>query len=565
MNTLKPLLYLAYRTIYNGLKRAVTTPRRLIYFLFFVGYYFLLFVRPAFTSGATSSMPAEFVGKFDFPPLQVLDAFIFAIFVMITILMSVTVATYQPTLRAPDVDVLFPTPISPKVVLGFRICRDYLFTLLTPFFVAIIGLRASKQGWEAVFRQMPHPEYSGLALRTLTVTWLLMAMCFVAITHAVSMYTNRTDRDADRNRKIFSWTLGLFVFGSIGYLAWRIGRAPDTAHLIALAEWPPLRLVFFLASFATEMAMSPFQGSVMGAALGIAGMGATIAIALKVAFSQIGWYYDQTAVRGFYSNRQRELQRSGDYVALTAERARSGKFKVWRIDWLYRMKLQGSKALIWKEFFIQPRTLLSAMIIMVVCEVGFSTVLSTQMTRHTGASEAGVMMLVIQATLTFMMAMIFSQAGFVEVLRRVDLQKPLPFAPASIVFYETLGRSTISILASVISSIGFILVRPPGWQFGLAGLVGIPCLAILFSSMIFFVTMLFPDVEDPSQRQFRALMTLLGFAITLFLPAGAFIGIIVLGSPVLLAALVGGIFALGIALLLSTITGGLYANFNPNE
>ena len=75
MNPLKPLLYLTYKTTFNGLKRAVTTPKRLLYFIFFVFYYFYLINRLAFTgTNPHVEMPSQLVGTIPFPPLEVLDA-----------------------------------------------------------------------------------------------------------------------------------------------------------------------------------------------------------------------------------------------------------------------------------------------------------------------------------------------------------------------------------------------------------------------------------------------------------------------------------------------------------
>src|SRR4051794_31559313 len=126
MKQLKPLLYLTCRTVVNGVRRAVTSPKRLVYFLFFLSYYFFIFIRPTFTPSRFERIgaPTGVVGTLPFPPLEVIDAFAFAVFAVLSLFQMSTLSVYQTALRTADVDVLFPTPISPRLVLLFKIARD---------------------------------------------------------------------------------------------------------------------------------------------------------------------------------------------------------------------------------------------------------------------------------------------------------------------------------------------------------------------------------------------------------------------------------------------------------
>src|SRR5205807_863901 len=136
MKPLKPLLFLTVRSTVNGVVRALTTPRRLISLIIFIGYYFFVFMRPAMVSGAPVSAPDH--PMFNFPALDVIEGFVFAIFAIISFFLSFGVLNMQSGFKPADVDVLFSTPISPKLVLAFRICRDYLITLLFPFLLVLL-------------------------------------------------------------------------------------------------------------------------------------------------------------------------------------------------------------------------------------------------------------------------------------------------------------------------------------------------------------------------------------------------------------------------------------------
>ena len=85
----------------------------------------------------------------------------------------------------------------------------------------------------------------------------------------------------------------------------------------------------------------------------------------------------------------------------------------------------------------------------------------------------------------------------------------------------------------------------------------------------FLVTVLFPDIDDPTQRSFRGVMIMLALGIFLlpvmittfgvmFLLQGLAIGVV-------LGAALGGAIALGISFLVSLLSGNLYAQFNPSE
>src|SRR5207245_5607286 len=70
-----------------------------------------------------------------------------------------------------------------------------------PILFALLGIAGAKPAWNAVFKNMPHPEYSALALRAMSVSWVLMALGWVALSHAISLYLNRSDPGNDRDRK----------------------------------------------------------------------------------------------------------------------------------------------------------------------------------------------------------------------------------------------------------------------------------------------------------------------------------------------------------------------------
>lgn len=565
MKAARPLLFLTYRTIVNGLRRALTTPRRLISLVLFLGYYFLIFIRPAFTSKSDSSiaLPSG-VDQLDFPPLQIIDGVAFGLFALLSLFMLMGVMSANATFKPADVDVLFATPISPKLVLTFRIFRDYLITLLLPMLIAVFGLRPAKMGWEAIFKDMPNPEYSGMALRFITLGWLLMAMSWVTVSYAVSLWVNRTDAAGPTRKKVFGWSLTILCVALVGFLTWRFSRVQAMGDVIALLQMPLLRVVFFNASFATQMTLAPFtDAGPLSAMLGAGGLIGVIALGYWLSLRQVGWMYDLSAIRASAIRTSVEMQRSGDMAGLVAQRAREGKYKPPKLRFISRLSMPGWKALIWKELMLQPRTTLGLTVMFVLIGVFMSVigVLPSERSRM----STGYFLLFMQSVTVFMIAMAIAQTGFIEVLKRVDLQKPMPFPSWVTVSAEIFSKALVAVLATWLGAIVAIAVKPALWAYGVASLVAVPGFAFMLTAAVFFTTMLFPDIEDPSQRSLRGILMLVCVVVCGAFPALATIGLLAVDAHPIIATAGGSVLAAGIGLLLSSISAKLYENFNPSD
>ncbi len=559
---MKPLLFLSYKSFLNGLIRALSSPRRVIGVLFFVGYYFMVFLRPTFTQPLPSRLTTGPTGVLEFPPLQIIDALVFGIFSLLTMFMMMGTATQLRGFQPADVDVLFATPISPKVVLLFRMARDYFFTLIVPFIIVLFGLRPVQIGWVTIFRNMPNPEYSSMAIRLTVLGWILLSMVWVTINYSFSLAINRSDLKSDRNRRIAGWTISALLLGAIAYVAWSLSRTTSAEDAMAIANSPVLRSIFFTATLATKMTMSAFHANVWEGLTGFGGMVAIIAICFAYAFRNAGWMYDQAAVKGFKSKTMRDLQRKGDTFAMLAESARSGKVKAGRATWMFRLQWQGAAALVWKELILQGRGLWGMW-----AGLGLLGVAMGMMALFIEDKEMAkpVLFFVMQGSAVFMATTALSQTGFIELLRRVDLQKPLPFKPQVTVAYEILSKSLLGAATCVLSSLVAMIIQPYFWQPALGAMILMPCVSYLLSSTMFLVIVLFPDLDDPSQKQFRGLMMMLGTVLMLVPGIATFAILWTLGLPIPLAAIVAGAICVGTGILVSYASGGIYASYNPSE
>lgn len=555
---MRPLVYLTVRTILNGMRRAFSSARRLISLIFFLIYYFWIFVRP------NARMDSQFSGgslPFTMPSATVVEAFVFTGFAALTLLMMLGINTPRGQFRPADVDVLFPTPVSPKLVLVFRIIREYLFTLIFPFLMILFALRPTQAGIGILFSK--DPSTAPYVFRSASLAWILLSLFWVCASYAVSLYVNRSDVNSGRNGKIFNWSLGIVVLGTLAYMFILLRGMQSADDFISVMHSPVLRSVFFSATLASGAVMGPISGSLGSMALYLGALVGLIALALVFAMRQVGWLYDQAASRGFDVQTRQTLARQGDMIGIMAERARSGKLKAGRDRWLHRIRTRGVGGIVWKELITGLRG----------SSISFYIVALVTIWLHVGPPlfigkpgklTGEVPYLIFSGMAVMIFSMSLAQMGFLEVLKRVDLQKPLPFSPTATLAAE-LGAKVLQV--SVFNWFGALIamaVRPELWQACLAAIILTPFGCAVISGAVLLMTVLFPDYDDPTQRGFRGLMTMLA----LLTAGGPCLGIFVLVrnfAPTLVAALVTAAVAAGVASALLLFAGRFYADFNPSD
>ena len=566
---MRPLVFLVSHSFLNGLKRSLGSPKRLMTVLIFLSYYVWIATRSFVTTRSMSSAPNIPISmpNFGFSISQILDAVVFTLFMLLSMGLILQLSAYNRTVAAADVDVLFATPVSPRYVMMLRVVRDYMATLLVPLVIGLFTWRPISSG--KFLAGVPHPETAGYVVKTAIYAWILLAMVGTVFGYATTLFVNRSDLASDRNAKILSRTTMLLVLGTLGYIIYGLSREQSWKMAMQLADSGVLRIPYFLAHLGSMFALGPITGIGNSVVSGVALL-ALMALGFAIALSQVGWMYDQAAVRGFENTESVRLRRSGDMSAILADQARRGKLKTGRQTWLHRLRVRPWAAMIWREAVVQRRSfrgatlfvLLSALIysLMPVAVYQFST-------KKSGGEigAVGAIFLVCQSMGVFMFIMASASTGYVELLRRIDLLKPLPFKPARLMATEVFAKTFIPITVSLACTALALLGCPLLWPYALAHLMYGPSLAIMLSSSVLVVTLLFPDIEDATQRGFRGLMQLLGIAVATAPGVSVFIGLTIVTRSPLPGALVGSLLNLGVALALTAAAGYLYLGFNPTE
>ncbi|HEY0868034.1 MAG TPA: putative ABC exporter domain-containing protein, partial [Fimbriimonas sp.] len=306
---------------------------------------------------------------------------------------------------------------------------------------------------------------------------------------------------------------------------------------------------------------------------GLAGFGGLLLIIVGsfwVAMTQVDWLYDQAAARGFDTQAVRSLRQKGDMSGLLAEYARQGKVKPGRLaarvaNW----RVRGGLALLWKDLILQARSSMWSYAVFLPISIFMVAMPVWAVGKLDRASTA--MYFLMQGFTVFMIAM-QANSGVIEMLRRVDVQKPLPFTPAATVFWEIAAKALPPALISWIAGLCALAINPGLADAFLAAAVMAPSMSFLLVAVVYLMTVLFPDVDDPTQRGFRSLMLLLGIFLLSVPSVAMFLGLTVVGIPLVTGPVAPIAAALPFVLLnalltfaVAAVTGLLYANFNPSE
>lgn len=560
---MKPLFFLWVRQILNGIKRAVSSPKRLISVLVGLGYYIGFFLRPwekptDFTKKGGPLLPKGVT--FD---VGNVEPVVFLIFMSISILMAAGVFAMKNTFKPADVDVLFPTPVSSRLVMYFRLFREYFLTLFFPLIILFFGFKPLSS--LAAGLKKGDPQGFDQAIRGMVLSWLLMAAVWVALSYALSFYLAKNEKHSKKILRISGWSIAAAVAIVFATFGAKMYIDPSWKTIVETTQMPHVRAIMIIPYLSTLVAVGSFAGSLMSALFAVLALSLLIAVSLRYASNLSGWMYDQAATRGFQGQTMRDMQRKGDMSGMMAEHARSGKVKRGRIaQKIQDVKLLNGWALIYKEWLIQARTGIGMSFVFMLI-LGFMAVMFLSIPEK----RERVLPFVYLGLVGFMTANFGSIAalnGFQETLRRVEVIKPLPLTSRQIAFYEVAAKSFVAILLAVVPYTIGLVYKPGLWQFHLAGLIASPAIGVGMVSAVFLVVVLFPDFDDPTQRSFRGLMQLLAMVFVMAPAIGLFVLFIGLihTSPLVPAVLTAGVMC-GIVALFTSLAGRFYVDYNPSE
>lgn len=565
---MKALIFLSIRQVLNGIRRAFSSARRVIGLLFFAAYYVFFFIRPF---GQSSSGDKGLRGlekafriteTLPVPPLALLAGVVFTGFFILTILQMISSVYYKGGFRRADVDTLFPTPIDRKLVLGMRIFRDTVLAVIVPLLLTVIFARPALSGFSSFVASIPDPNASRYVMRIGFLAFTLHSFAWVGVGYAVSLWASRPEDDKGVRRRAFLWISFLLILGTLGFagLMFRANLSVETFVAVTQAPW--IKVVFFPATWAAAATMAAIQGSWGLVIVYFSLLIAMGSIGIWLALRQAEWAYEIAASTTTATQETVELQRKGDMYGMFAQQARMGKIKSGKSHWMMSRTMPREWALMWKEIIHMSRTGIVLHLIPMILGLFLVIMMGLIPDRNNKAPD---FFLLFGVGMTSFVGATILQGGFVELMRRGDLVKPFPFAPGRVVYYETIAHSLPVMASILVVGLTAIVMKPAVWATGLTSLVGGPLFCLAITSIMVMTTLLFPDIDDPTQRGFRGLMQLLSMVVLLAPGIGVFAAAMFLKWGIPVAILLMALVNLLVTVICSSVSGRLYANFNPTE
>ncbi len=562
MPQIKALLFLTLHTWWNSLRRSLLTPRRafglVLFLLATVGVWTSRLAQMAFARDAGESfsmmkmdlhLPAEFwpyafMAEFGF--LSVFALFLPASWLVLPI-----------TFKKPDVDILFATPVSPRLLLVTAMFRGQLKMSLYAVFTLFV--RAKSLGRfggrvNASSAEVIH-DFS-TALFYLLLAIMLINLLRTTWAFAVGIYINRDDERARRLLKRFRilalFTTLLAVAGpvSVGILH------PNKETFLAFFNSPIPRVLLFPATFAGWVANGNLTGEsalFAGACMFFIGMSA---IGVLLSMRQTDWLYDIGARMSALSTSTRMDDSSltlSETAAVQGNRA-AKRSKLRR--WVGKQKGLGLWAFLWRECVQQPWGVLLGYSVLLTGAIVLP-IISAKTTR--GALVGPLIQVVIWPVL---FGTRFGPAA--GLLAKIDLVKSLPFSSTKLLFAAISIRLTPTVVALLIADIANMALGSYPVSAGIGAFFALPFLLAANSASTAIATMLVPDFSDKTQVGLSALVNLL-IKLVANLPWGIIFGVSMIWLPFWAAATLTIVPNFFVAWICLYQAGKLYENYNPAE
>lgn len=562
MPQIKALLFLTLHSWWNSFRRSMLTPRRAIGLILF-----LLATVGVWSTRAMQVMVArESTDSFSLIKLNLHlpegfwnIAFMveFAILGFFALLLPASWLVLPITFKKPDVDILFATPVSPRLLLLAAMFRGQLKMTLYAIITLVIRAK-SLTGFggkvNASSAEVIH-DFS-TALFYFLLAFMLLNLVRASWAFGMGIFLNRDEERSRRLLKrfrIFALLCGLVAVPgpmSIGLLK------PSKAQLLGFFESEIPRVGLFPASLGGWVANGNLNGFPFLFVIGVVSLLAISAIGIAVSLRQTEWLYDIGARMSALSTATRMDDSSltlSETAAVQGNRA-AKRSKLRRF--VGRQKAFGLWAFLWRECVQQPWGVLIGYSLLLIGAIVLP-IISANVSR--GALVGPLIQVVIWPIL---FGTRFGPAA--GLLSKIDLVKALPFSSTKLLFAAISIRLAPTVAALLIADIVNIVVGSYAISIGVGAFFALPFLLAANSAATAIATMIVPDFHDKTQLGLSALVNLVT-KIAVNLPWALVLGVAMIWLPFWAAALLTIIPNFFVAWLCLYQAGKLYENYNPSE
>ncbi len=564
---MKPFWILNGWILKNSLRRGMRNPLRgilvVILLMFLIGY---LVGVPLATIFGSSDQPA--------PPLPSagISGFLFMLILFHVALLSLPASAMigkNAVVRESDVNFLFPAPI-PRVQL-FRTIILFRATVSSIVsFIAIIfySLLFGTNYVRAI------PEFSLVLSPWFSILYPVTFFCAAfGLAFAGTVTGANIVRGKWSKRPFIHGTAGLaaislFLLVHQGLESLQSGESFYWGMLAGL-DHPVLYVILFPLRSMAEIALVAFVGWTPSVVGGLIFWPLFLGLSYVALVKNQEWLYDlgvhiaqrRTAAREQLGNPSEVIKR------WVQKGVAKGSFRPRQIWLAEHWTPQGVWALLWRNHLIYWRLNRSTIMVLdVIVLLSLFVLWYVKSILGVMIEETLIIGILIGVQAIFVALTLGN--GFItsmDLVKRMDIQKPLPFSPRLVIFVEVLHLVAIYAFSTLLLVATALLMFPDFTQIlVIAYLVGVSCL-FPASLSILFLLFINPDMSDPVQRIIVGLLQLPVIALSVMpalIPAA-------IGVLLKLSLFVSGLLAIAANVVwtyvLIEIISQKYRHFNPAE
>ncbi|MBM4169351.1 MAG: hypothetical protein FJ215_09370 [Ignavibacteria bacterium] len=564
---MKPFWVLNAWILKNSLRRGLRNPLRgilvVVVLMFLLGY---LVGVPLATIFGSSDQPA--------PPLPAagIRGFLFILILFHVALLSLPASAMigkNAVVRESDVNFLFPSPI-PRVQL-FRtiiLFRATISSIVSFMAVIFYSLLFGTKYVRAI------PEFSLVLPPWFSV---LYPVTFFCAAFGLAFAGTVTGANIVRGK----WSKRPFIHGTTGLAA--ISLVLLVHHgleslqsgesffggILAGLNHPVLYVILFPLRSMAEIALIAFMGWTPSVVGGLIFWPLFLALSYFVLVKNQEWLYDlgvhiaqrRTAAREQLGNPAEVIKR---WVQKGVAKGSFRPRQVWLAE---HWTPQGVWALLWRNHLIYWRLNRSTIMILdVIVLLSLFVLWYVHSVLGIEIQERLIVGILIGVQAIFVALTLGN--GFItsmDIVKRMDMQKPFPFSPRLVIFVEVLHLVGIYALSTLLLVAATLLTFPDFAQvLTIAYLVGVSCL-FPASLSILFLLFINPDMSDPVQRIIVGLLQLPVIALSVMpglIPAA--LGVL-LKLPLFVSGLSAIVANIVWTFILIELISRKYRHFNPAE
>lgn len=563
---MSPLRFLLARTILNSLRRTFQEPVRAvvaILTLFALGYVgaMILSLSPTSESHTTALLS---------PLLQSTIGFFMLMHLAAWLQILLFPSHYGLLFTEADVSFLFPSPLSRMRVMRFLMVRGLLSSLLFPTLLLFFyfWILAGRSLWLiTMFAE----------LKTSHWAWLLYPIFYV-----LSM----------GGAVLLSFWIGLKAYGREGVLG-RVGWIAGGVSLVVLVflwaegyraveeglgflegvlralDTPLLYWLLMPFRAPAEAALIPYVGWTPAMVSGLIFWVGLCLVLYRSLARQEARLYEYGAQLAHRSTKAKMSQKNPSeriYLKLV-DRARKGRYRVRRLPWVERWDAQGIWALLWRDLLINWRmngAILSWLTLATFIGIPlFILFVRPYLEMNDSGMRIFLLVSALQVILIFqVVGLLFGQ---MDLFKRLDMQKPMPFFSHQVVLMETLPTMLTIGWMGALLLLWAVALFPEKWSLFLyIYFVGLSYLYPVALGLLILL-LICPDQSDFTQR---LLVGILMFPVTALCVAPAGMMLIIcslLECPLGLSAVLTFAVNAAVATALVALAGERYKKFNPVE